>query len=859
MQKLLTFFSKKRMRKTTILALCFFGAMQANAQTSSNENLRLNDLEYFERQGVNVLVFSNSFNGGFNDEKNSGIEVIHHGVRTIQGGAIRLNNTPEQWDLVPKMTSRKVNKQDGSIEVALRYDDYDFDSRVVVTQKGKGVEIAVWLDKPVPAKLAGEAGFNIEFLPSQYWQKTYIMDGKMGRFPRYAVSETITRPNSEKPRQFKGFKTYDDRGTDRFVDPLPMSVGHSLIVGSDTPERLVRISSQDSELKLYDGRMLAQNGWFVLRSVLPAGKTGKVVTWTVEPNAIAGWVREPNIGFSQVGYIPEQPKVAVIELDKKDKVQPTAQIFQIQDDGTAKVAYKGAVKQWGPYYKYNYAKFDFSSVKTPGVYYIQYGSTKTNNFIIAADVYDRITDATTDVWVPIHMNHMAVNEGYRMWHGEPFKEGYLQAPPSDHFDLHSQGQTTDTKYKPLELIPGLNVGGFFDAGDYDIETGSNISVVENFVRAWELFRSERDETFVDESQRYVDLHRPDGVPDILQFIEHGTLNLVAQAEQIGHMASTLSNSVLDNYHHLGDISAITDGLHYDPSLKPYEISADGKSSGTPDDLWAFTTRNPNLDFRAATMFAAASRALKGYNDALAERALTQSKRLMDEATELMKNRPQNARNGRRGGDMGNMATNLQLYGSTREQKYLDLFKQQIWPALDRNLNGSLQTALDAIPYMDAAYKEQLRPYMHKYQQYIDSLDVQNPYGLPIGTGNWAGNGGTLSFGTTVCFANLYFPEIIQKKEIYRVANWLFGCHPYHNYSFVATVGATRPKAVFYGNNRADFSAIPGNVAPGVLFRKPDHFENFDDWPFLWGQNEGTIAGNTQYIIFGSAFKNQVKK
>ena len=38
---------------------------------------------------------------------------------------------------------------------------------------------------------------------------------------------------------------------------------------------------------------------------------------------------------------------------------------------------------------------------------------------------------------------------------------------------------------------------------------------------------------------------------------------------------------------------------------------------------------------------------------------------------------------------------------------------------------------------------------------------------------------------------------------------------------------------------------------------PDHFENFDDWPFLWGQNEGTIAGNTQYIIFGSALKDIV--
>ena len=109
---------------------------------ASGQDLQLNDKEYFERQGVNVLVFSNSFNGGFNDEKNSGIEIVHHGVRTVQGGAVRLNNTPEQWDLVPKMTSRKVDRENNSIEVALRYDDYDFDSRVVVTSKGAGVEIA---------------------------------------------------------------------------------------------------------------------------------------------------------------------------------------------------------------------------------------------------------------------------------------------------------------------------------------------------------------------------------------------------------------------------------------------------------------------------------------------------------------------------------------------------------------------------------------------------------------------------------------------------------------------------------------------------------------------------------------------
>lgn len=839
--------------RSILLSLAVMAASFSQAQ-----DLRLNDSDYFERQGVNVLVFSNSFNGGFNDEKNSGIEIIQHGVRNVQGGAVRLNNTPEQWDLVPKMTYRKVNRDQGSIEVGLRYEDYDFDSRLVVTAKGKAVEIAVWLDKPVPEKLVGHAGFNLEFLPSKYWLKTFMMDGRLNRFPRYASSQTITRPNSEKPKQFKGFKTYDDRGTDRYVDPLPLETGHSITMAMDDPEHLISVRCEDAELKLYDGRMLAQNGWFVLRSLLPAGKTGKVVTWTVEPHAIEGWLRKPNIGFSQVGYIPEQPKVSVIELDKQDTPKSTAALMRVGEDGTVSKAYEGKIDSWGTYYKYNYVKFDFSEVKTPGIYYIQYDTVKTNNFLIDEHVYDKITDATTDVWVPIHMNHMFVNEGYRVWHGEPFKEGYLQAPPSDHFDMHYQGPTTDTKYKPLELIPGLNVGGFFDAGDFDIETGANINVVENLVRAWRLFKPQRDETFVSEEQRYVDLHRPDGTPDILQYIQHGVLNLVAQAEQIGHMASTLSNSVLDNYHHLGDAASITDGLHYDPSLKPYEVSADGKSSGTPDDMWAFTTRNPWLDMRAATMFAAAANALKGYNDSLAARALTQSKRLMAEAEELQRQQAAKESRPRARRRMGGVAsTNLQLYIATQEQDYLKVFKKEIWEDLNRNVASNLQTALDAVPYMDEAYKKKLRPYVEKYDEYIKDFDKDNPYGVPIGTGNWAGIGPLLNFGITVCFAHIYYPDIVEKAEVYRAANWLFGCHPYHNYSLVAAVGAARPKRVFYGNNRADFSFIPGNVAPGLLFRKPDHFENYDDWPFLWGQNEGTIAGNTQYIIFSTALRDIV--
>lgn len=43
---------------------------------ASGQDLKLNDLEYFETQVVNVLVYNYLFTGGFNDEKNAGIELF---------------------------------------------------------------------------------------------------------------------------------------------------------------------------------------------------------------------------------------------------------------------------------------------------------------------------------------------------------------------------------------------------------------------------------------------------------------------------------------------------------------------------------------------------------------------------------------------------------------------------------------------------------------------------------------------------------------------------------------------------------------------------------------------------------------
>ena len=75
--------------------------------------LKLNTTDgYFEKQGLNVLVFNNWYNDNFSDSKISGIEIIHHGVRTATNGDVRLNPTPEQWDPIPKFGDRKINAAD---------------------------------------------------------------------------------------------------------------------------------------------------------------------------------------------------------------------------------------------------------------------------------------------------------------------------------------------------------------------------------------------------------------------------------------------------------------------------------------------------------------------------------------------------------------------------------------------------------------------------------------------------------------------------------------------------------------------------------------------------------------------------
>ncbi len=134
-----------------------------------NEQLKLNELGYFETRGLHVLAFSNWYDGLFSDAKIAGVELIHHEVRTATNGDVRLSPTPGQWDRTPQLVERKVNPESNSVEITLAYPEHGFRYTLNVEAHGAGVRLSVALDEPLPPALEGRAGFNLEFLPSAYF------------------------------------------------------------------------------------------------------------------------------------------------------------------------------------------------------------------------------------------------------------------------------------------------------------------------------------------------------------------------------------------------------------------------------------------------------------------------------------------------------------------------------------------------------------------------------------------------------------------------------------------------------------------------------------------------------------------
>lgn len=799
--------------------------------------LEVNESEYLESRGLNVLVHHNHYSQWFGDQKLTGIEFIHHGARTVTNGDVRLSPTPEQWDPVPEFSERTVDSTAQRVEAALTYTDFDFSYSVSAEPEGDGVLVRVHLDEPVPEALEGRAGFSMEFLPSAYFEKTYVMDGEMGVLPRHPTG----------PMQHSD-------ATER-VEAAPLATGSTLVLAPEDAERRFMIDGRGHDLSLYDGRNRAQNGWYVVRSELPTGETGMVLEWYVEPNRMPDWAPTPVISHSQLGYHPDQRKVALLEMDPHYDAPDTARLLRLTTTGAYEEKMSGPAERWGTYLRYEYAEFDFTSVTEPGLYVIEYGEVRSDPFQIGTNVYDeKVWSSTLDTFMPVQMDHMFINDRYRVWHGASHMDDARQAPTDHmHFDLYRQKATTDTPYEPGEHIPGLNVGGWYDAGDYDIRTQSQASTVIDLVLAHETFDIEWDETTVEPDTRYVDLRRPDGVPDILQQIQHGTLQLLAQFRAVGHAIPGIVAPTLDQYTHLGDGSTKTDNLIYDPSLDSLE--EEGNRSGRPDDRWAFTNVSTSLNYESAAALAAASRVLPVHNDSLAEEA----RKVAVDTWELEQNRePVRFQHGNTTGgplEPAEVAATVELLVATDgEQKYANRLRE-MWPSLEENFARHAAPLARAHPYLDAAFQQEIEDAVEALAKEGDGEELfDNPFGVPISTGGWGSSGTVLRTAMQNHILYSAFPDLVDPDVTVNGFEYVLGRHPGSSTSLVSGIG-THTKTKAYGVNRADFSFIPGGIVPGPIVVGPDFPEMKEAWPYLWFDSEYVIPEAGLFIYVANAVED----
>ena len=884
----------------TRIEVCLLLVFASSASMFGGDfTMKVTDKNYLDTQGFSVFLYDSTYHPVFVDQKNTAMEMILHGQRIATNGDVRLMPTPEQWDLVATLKGRDADKASNRLTASLAFPAFDLSYTLEVTAEPGGVKVTINLDKPLPEKLAGRAGFNLEFLPSIYMGKAYLVDGnKAGIFPRTPDDDMVkVLPLADEPKKAYYLEDWDK--AKGYTQPLPFAEGRSITLGVDDALARLNVVSDTADLMLFDGRNRAQNGWFVLRSLIPSGKTTNAIVWHIRPDLIPNWTRPPMIAHSQVGYAPDFSKVAVIELDPKYEGPKTAKVLRLMEDGSYKQAFEGPITPATPWLRYVYSKFDFTAVKDPGLYVIEYAGLRTAPFPIAKDAYAKIWQDSLDHHLAEQMDHVSVREGYRIWHGASHLDDGRMAPVvGEQFDGWNQATATDGKYKGGDHIPGMNVGGWYDAGDYDLEEPAQLSVIQSLALAYREFNLKYDELTVDETAREVEMHRPDGVPDTVEQVKHGALLILAQYHNIGHAIRGTHEPDLRQYTHLGDGASKTDGRIYDPTLGPNEVKGD--YSGKPDDRWIFTSTNPFFQWNGIAALAAAADVLKGWDDPLAKDCLeTAIKAWNDEkahptpfpagggfgaaapagapaggvlaASQGVVSGGQNASapptsvatsapaapppSAARAGFTSGLdwAAALELTIATNgaepyKARLKELFPQMIAPQ-QMGLRG--WTAVRALPYLDPSAKDQMREAVKTYMAGLDKQLDATPFGVPPSLGTWGGSGAVVDMAIRMYFLHKTFPDLVGPEYTLRAVNYILGTHPVSSTSYVAGVG-TVSKLKTYSNNRADNAYIPGAVIPGYVIIKPDFPECIDDFGFLWFEDEAVVAGSASWVVAGNA-------
>jgi len=294
---------------------------------------------------------------------------------------------------------------------------------------------------------------------------------------------------------------------------------------------------------------------------------------------------------------------------------------------------------------------------------------------------------------------------------------------------------------------------------------------------------------------------------------------VGAYRSLGRLYRGIISNDLRQYVLLDDAAAATDGI-----------------KGNADDRWVFTENNPPRELTTAAHLAAASRALKGFNDILSAQAL-------EVARELYKitdgsNRARSAK----------IHAAVELFLTTGEKEYRDFLLSEteyIVGAIERTgwFVARAEKAMN-----DAGFSKAFHDALPALRDKLAQQSAETPYGVPYRPAIWGAGWDIQRLGYQYYFLHKAYPDIFEPEMIFDALEFILGRHPGSNaMSFASGVGV-KSATVGYGLNRADWSYIPGGVISGTALIRPD-FPELLVFPYLWQQVEYVMGGGSSHYMF----------
>ncbi|MCA1953909.1 MAG: glycoside hydrolase family 9 protein, partial [Anaerolinea sp.] len=610
------------------------------------------------------------------------------------------------------------------------------------------------------------------------------------------------------------------------------------------PTRNLTLRAENA-ISLSDGRKWGSQ-MYMVSVALPTD--GSPLHFTLTPPPADPGPNPAALRYSRVGYLPRGTKQAILEIDWRDSFPNPGATLERKTANGAKPVLTGKFSPTLQDFWKQFAVFDFSAVSEPGEYRIVWAGGTTEWFPIANEIFNARWQNTLDFFFPFQMSHAAVDLGGDLAHGASTLDDAVAVPPNI---IGADGYISYEADGASGYVP-LDIGGWFDAGDYDLNVSAQAFVVHQLSLAWEEFEPQRDIHSLDVAHRRLNANQPNHIPDLLEQIEWGTRWLLSMQATDGRVF----------------VGVVESPEQYGKNALPEEMTDGIPNSG--DERWLFHDAHSDVNLKFVAAMAAASRVLSKTNPQLSQQAWQAALR----AWNYFQTHPEVYRetvyfsDREEGREQMISAAAAELYLTQPDPAYLQTltgFQSYFenlpteWPAPTLSTHAGFWYAPPFLARLyprlpEGALKTSIRIALETAADSLLQLATPSPFPLMRDWHytEWGISGAYMNALNDAYWLEKAIPERIQVADLLPAAYWLYGLHPVNDFTFVFGSGLSEPlyhyHAILHVRFRDAPASVPGAVVPGIATLTESGVLYYLDQPEIYRNNEACIYDAASFLF-----------